>query len=95
MASNGETAFQAVTRSSVASLLEESGLRVYFEVQDGNECVLYLTLPEIELEIWIYEDELEFRHHGKQFLYERDSSTDLDKLRIEFLQQLKLSLSTG
>lgn len=92
MQSDRLTSFQKKAKNEVDKFLAACDENGIFRIGGKNEEFLYFESSKNDLSIWIYEDELEFRAKGKQWLYEKEEFENEAELLADFLAALKESV---
>ena len=83
------TSFQTEMREKIFCILERNELHTFFEQSGINEKYLHARIDAEDVDIWIYEDEAELRHHGRQFLCEKQAYKSEDLLKKDFLEEVR------
>lgn len=84
------TNFQIILRDRIISLINSMGRRIEFSKRGSQEVYLYARHDEFE--IWIYEDEAEFRFQERKFLHETHTDISEKDLIENFMNSLRSSL---
>lgn len=88
--------FQIDCERSLRDLLDHHGLGVRArEIAGGTEKYVHLLVSESEIEIWIYEDEAEYRLERHHYNFELSYYRDKNKLLEAFLRALGEDLSNS
>ena len=73
--------------------MKNHGHSVPFFERGDNEIYLYTKLTELNLEIWIYQDELEFNSPDLYRHYEKQDWPDPDEMMGSFIKELNVALA--
>jgi len=89
------TPFQREAQHRVEELVARQGQQLALTRDGRSETFLTGTLAPSGIEVWIYEDGLEFRGRGRHPRLERPDFSSLDEMLDSFLQELGAALTSG
>ncbi len=83
------TDFQESLRRDISDLLERQGVAASWSEEGINERYYYCSVPEYQMEMWIYTDEACCQIGTERRLYERPAYPSLEQLKTEVLEFVK------
>lgn len=92
-----ENKFQLKAKKRIADFLIGKNLPINFKIESKlvdyrldskPELFLYLSIPSSHLELWIYDDELEYRYFDEKLICEKPDYESEDELLTNFLKCL-------
>ena len=87
------TEFQREAQHRLEALVAQMGQQLALKRAGRSETFLTGAIVPRGIEVWVYEDELEFKGSGRHRLLERPDFSSLEEMLDYFLRELRAALS--